>query len=866
MTPWFRRISAFLRRGRLDRQLREELSQHVEARAQSFARDGVPIDEARRLAARSIGNVTRLREESRDAWGCPGIDGFIQDARFGLRQLRRAPLFTAATVLTLALTIGATAALFAIANAAVFRPLPYPQSDRLVIATVSYEGRNIERFDEGTALLAMQEGTRTLEATATADSTSANFTGGAQPERLRGARISGRFFDVMGVQPMVGRTFSEEELQRGGPPAIILSHALWDRAFGRTTDVIDRNVTLDDVSYRVVGVMPPGFRYPGATMYWQPWFPRGNKSGVYYTDFIGRLHADVSPAAVREELTALRLTHAGAISKRAHQMSIDVRPLHAALRGSFRRPVVLLLGIVACVLLIACANIANLLLARTSARRHELGLRTALGAGGGRLARQLLVESALLASLGVLPGLAIASFGLRAFKALGPTDLSRLPGIDIDPAAVLFTLAITMCTGLLFGVAPAIAAGRADPQEWIKAPRGGTGRSSSHPKRLLVVLELGAAVVLTIGAALLVKSFFNYNRVDRGFSGDAVVTASIPLPLPRYADAFVRREFSERVLDRLRAHPSVAAATHSDSGLTGIVMTIPLPAQFTSSGRTSEAESYAVSFVGKDYFQTFGIPIIAGTECPSSAGPRAAVVTEPLARLMFANQSPLGQSIDLSGEGQHTIVGVARGVHELRTNAASGPQVYACSPPEQAPRSGTIAVRVRDGVDPMSIAPSIRDAVQAADPMQPVVGVKTVTELVGEAVVSRWFDGALIAALASVAIVLAAFGLYAVVAYLVAQRTHEIGVRVALGARRTDVVGLVLRQGAMMTAAGVAIGIAAAIPLVSLVRSMLFEVEPLDAGMFAVAALLLSAVAMAATCVPALRASRVDPIVSLRTE
>ena len=274
MTPWFRRISAFLRRGRLDRQLREELSQHVEARAQSFARDGVPIDEARRLAARSIGNVTRLREESRDAWGCPGIDGFIQDARFGLRQLRRAPLFTAATVLTLALTIGATAALFAIANAAVFRPLPYPQSDRLVIATVSYEGRNIERFDEGTALLAMQEGTRTLEATATADSTSANFTGGAQPERLRGARISGRFFDVMGVQPMVGRTFSEEELQRGGPPAIILSHALWDRAFGRTTDVIDRNVTLDDVSYRVVGVMPPGFRYPGATMYWQPWFPR----------------------------------------------------------------------------------------------------------------------------------------------------------------------------------------------------------------------------------------------------------------------------------------------------------------------------------------------------------------------------------------------------------------------------------------------------------------------------------------------------------------------------------------------------------------------------------------------------------------
>jgi putative ABC transport system permease protein len=340
----------------------------------------------------------------------------------------------------------------------------------------------------------------------------------------------------------------------------------------------------------------------------------------------------------------------------------------------------------------------------------------------------------------------------------------------------------------------------------------------------------------------------------------------VPLPLPRYRDAIARREFSDRVLDRLRRLPSIESVTHSQSGLTAIVMTIALPAQLTAGGRRSDEESFGVSFVGADHFRTFGIPIVAGTDCPPPAVERRAVLSESFARLMFPAQSPVGQTIDIAGAGRHTIVGVAGNVRALRTNTSGMPQVYVCAGAANAPARGVIAIRARNGVDPLALAPALRDAVRAADPMQPVVEVKTVPQFVGEAVVTRWFEGGLIVSLAAIAVVLATFGLYAVVAYLVAQRTHEIGVRMALGARRADVLGLVLREGGTITALGLALGVLAALPLVRLVRSMLFDVQPLDVATFAAGVILLSAVALAATCVPALRASRVDPLIALRAE
>jgi putative ABC transport system permease protein len=867
MTPWIRRLRAMMRRRRLDRDLREELAQHVEARARRLAADeGVALDEARRRAAVLLGNLTRLREDSREQWGFPRAESAIMDLRYGARQMRRTPLLTAAAALTLALTIGSTAALFAIVNAVILRPLPYRHSDRIMNITIESEGRGIGRMDAPTAAIAVRAGTRAFESVAAYDSTGGNLTGGRQPERVGGALVSPAFFDVMGVVPLHGRSFAADEVGPGSPAVIVLSYALWQRAFGAPADLGDRVVRLDDVAYRVIGVMPAGFRFPGRAEYWRPWAPRGvGTGGLYYTDFLGRLRPGVSPGAARDELYALRAAHENELPARARQSAIVMASLHESLRGGFRNPLMLLFAIVGCVLLIACANIANLLLARGAERRRELGLRTALGASRGRLVRQLLIESVLLALVGAVPGVLIAGGALRVFKAIGPANLARLPGIEIDTAVLLFTLAVTLGAGLLFGTAPAFAAGQVDPQSALKES-GRVSPGRSHPKRLLVVFEIAVAVVLTIGAALLAKSFVRYNAVDRGFDAARVLLVSVPLPRPRYADPGARVDFSRRTIDRLRTNPGIASATHTGSLPNTIVMSVALPARLTEAGKANERESFGVSYIGAGFFRTFGIPLVAGSECPDRGDARLAVVTDRLARIFFPDRPALGESIEVSGEGSLTIVGVAVDVRAMASNVVEWPKVYVCSAHRNPPVSGFVAIRVHDGVDPAAMIPVLREAIQTVDPSQPLVDLKPLSAMVGDAVTDRWFDAALIAAFAALAIVLAMLGLYALVAYLVAQRTHEIGVRVALGAGRTDVVRLVLGQGSMLTAAGVGIGLAAALPLVRFVRSMLFEVEPLDPGMFALAALALAGTALLATTIPAWRAMRVDPIIALRSE
>jgi putative ABC transport system permease protein len=867
MTPWIRRLLALSRRPQLDRELREELDAHVETRARQLsAQEGVPLDEARRRAAVLVGNVTRLREESREQWGFPRFESVIQDLRYGVRQLRRTPIFTVAAMFTLALTIGSTAALFAIVNAVVLRPLPYRDSERIMSVTIESDGRSIGRMDVPTAAAAIRAGTRAFESVAAYDSTGGNLTGGLQPERVSGALVSSAFFDVMGVAPMLGRSFVADEAAPGGPAVIVLSYALWQRTFGAPADLGDRVVRLDDVAYRVIGVMPAGFRFPGRAEYWRPWMQRGAGANVvYYTDFVGRLRPGVSPSAARDELVALRAAHESELPTRVRQSSIVIVSLHESLRGALRNPLVLLLAIVACVLLIACANIANLLLARGAERRRELSLRTALGADRPRLVRQLLIESMLMAVAGAVPGVLLAVGSLRVFKAIGPASIARLPGIDIDAAVLFFTLAVTLGAGLLFGIAPALAAGRVDPQSALKETER-TSRARSHPKRLLVVLELAAAVVLTIGAALLAKSFARYTAVDRGFDATRVLVASVPLPRPRYATPAARLDFSRRTLERLRANPAIASATHSGGLPNFVVMTVPLPARLTASGKPTPQESFAVSYVGPAFFSTFGIPLTGGVECPDGGDTSLALLSDNMARLFFPGRSAVGESFEVPGEGPYRIVGVAANVRAMASNAVGWPQVYVCSAHQDPPASGYIAIRVRDGVDPATMIPTLREAIHSVDASQPVVDLKPLSAMVDEAVTDRWFDAALIATFAAVAIVLAVLGLYALVAYLLAQRTREIGVRMALGATRTDVVRLVLRQGSIVTAIGIALGLAAALPLVSYVRSMLFEVEPLDPGMFVAAAVLLAGTALVATAIPAWRAMRVDPIIALRIE
>jgi putative ABC transport system permease protein len=541
--------------------------------------------------------------------------------------------------------------------------------------------------------------------------------------------------------------------------------------------------------------------------------------------------------------------------------------LHDRLYGSFAAPLTLLLGVVIAVLLIGCANVANLLLARASVRRQELTLRTALGANRGRITRQLLAESLLLALLGAAPGLAVAAYALRAFLALGPAELTRIPGIVIDTRVLVFTVAVTVVVGLLFGVVPAVSAARMGSDDLLKGGPRSSGRHGTRPRRALVALELAAAVVVTIGAALLAKSLIRFEAVDRRFDADRVLTASMTLPRPRYADPAARRAFYDGVLERVRALPAIEAAT-MPAGLDSLSMTMPWPAGSRPGPPGSPSAPIGVVEVGASNFRTFGIPMLSGRDCDANrpGAARSVVVNDRMARRAFPGQSVLGRQIDLGSEGSFAIVGVSADVFDLALNAVPLAKVFICADGVDPSPYVQIALRARAGVDAASLAPALREIVRAVDPAQPVADIATVRQHVDEAGASRRFDTLLFGAFAGLAFVLAVFGLYAVTAYLVAQRSREFGIRMALGARRGTVLLLVVRQALAPAAAGICLGLVASAAVTRLLRSMLFEVGTLDPGVFAGVAVVLAIVATLAAVIPARRAVHVDPAVTLRCE
>jgi putative ABC transport system permease protein len=804
------------------------------------------------------------RREPGDRAGASFLESLVQDGVYGLRQLKRSPLFTAAAVLTLGLAIGANSALFAVANAVLLRPLPYPDSDRLVsITVVSQKGVDLQRMDEPTGVLAMTTGVREFQALALYDSTAANFLGGTEPEHIAGGLASEPFFRVMGIPPAFGRTFVANEFQPGGPKVVVLSDGLWARAFGRRLDLLGDVVTLDDQSYRVVGIMPRDFIFPGRAEFWIPLFPRVLEGGLYYRNLIGRLTASSSTEGAQQAFAALRRAHEATLPQGALQTDVRVVALHERLNGQYRNSLVLLWGVVGCVLLIACANVANLQLARSSTRRRELAVRAAIGASQGRLVRQMLAESVLLACLGAVPGLALAAAGLRAFEAFGPAGLTRIVGEGFDSELVGFTLATTLGTGILFGLAPALVAGRSDPHASLRDGRLSSGRTG--PWRALVTFQLAAAVVLTIGAALLAKSFVRFQAIDRGFVADNVLTASISLPRTRYADEPRRRAFFEHVVERLQAISTVESVSAAPVGLGGMQVTFNWPHKNVAA--QERAQVSLRTDVDADFFRTYGVPIRAGTSCAALERMPTAVVNERMARLAFPGRSAVGEQLDLGEQGSYTVVGVAGNVRRFDTNQMPLPTIYGCaSPADASPHSGVIAVRVRNGVDAMTVVPALREAVRSADPNQPISNITSVSEMVAAAVTSRWFEAGLVVAFAGVAVVIAILGLYALMAYTVARRTYEIGLRLAIGATRMNVIRLVLRQGVFPTSVGVAVGLAGSVPLVGLLQSMIFEVDTLDVSVFMAVAALSSIVAMVAVAIPAVRAARVDPIQALRVE
>jgi putative ABC transport system permease protein len=792
------------------------------------------------------------------------MSALMQDVRYGIRQLSKARAFTAAVVATLGLAVGANTLLFAIANATIVRVLPYRDSQHIVSMTSSARGVDTQRIDEPTARLAASAAVEPFDAVAIYDQTASTLTNGSQPERLTGALVGERFFEVFQTTPRLGRTFTAEERREGGPGAVILSDGLWTRRFAGDPTVIGRSIQLDGRTLTIVGVMPRGFAFPGRSEFWMPHLPRRLAGGGYFfADAVGRLRAGSTPANARDALLALRRAHAAELPAPVLATDIIVLSLQRRLYGDFRRPLLILGGVVVCVLLIACANITNLLLARATARQTELSIRIAIGATRARLFRQLAIESLLLAVLGLLPAMAVSAGGLRLVRAFGPPTLARMPELAIDWRVFEFSVLVTVATGLLFGLAPAFAAARTPPLDALKTARL-AGRSSGRPRRALVVLEIAAAIVLTLGAALLVKSFARYLGVDRGFRPAGVLTGSIALPRATYPTDEARRSFHDRTIERVRAIPGVESASLSAIGLSGMSMTVRWP----SADGAPEASNWTVAIanaVGVDHFRTYGIPIVEGGECPAVDMP-VAVVNQALARRAFPGRSALGERLPLPQIDSPTIVGVAADVRRISDNAPPDPLVYACARRTEAPSAVTVALRVRPAIAAQSLAPALRAAVAAVDPQQPVTRVTTVEDAVREGVSARWFDAGVIVALAMLALALAMVGLYGLIAYQVAQRTSEIGVRMALGADRGAVRRLILREGCVLTALGVGIGLTGSLPLVTFIRTMLFDVQPLDRSVYALVPLIVAVVALLATSIPASRAARIDPLAALRSE
>ena len=795
------------------------------------------------------------------------MNEFLLDIRDATRSMRRSPWFTALVVTILALGIGANTALFGLVNAVLLRPLPYPDSDRIVSIGSAMGGD--EAVDVQTVRAVLDGRTRSFDALAAYEPGDANLTGGAEPESVTGGSITSRFFQVMGVRPALGREFSPAETRDGASGVVIIAHSLWKRDFGADPGVIGRTVKLDDRGYVVIGVMPAGFAYPRGAEYWLPLeLPTPEAGSMYYAFLLGRLRPGIPLDAARSELALFRRAHAAELPVDPEKNPLSIMSLHERTYGDLRPALLILLGTVGCVLLIACANVANLLLARAARHRRDLALRSALGAGRARLVRQILVESILLSLLGGLIGLVVALNVLDIFTATAPARLVRVPGVALDGRVLLFTFAVSVVTGLLFGLAPAYSIARSNLSDILKdgGSRRYAGAGSANPRRLLVTGELAIAVVLLIGAGLLAKSFIRFRDVDSGFRPSNILRATIALPAARYSNPTQIESFFHDALERVRAIPGVEAATLSDIAPLG-GSTMMTTRTTDSTGAVKRSPMIAVGKVGTDYFRTYGIPLKAGRDLMDADGataPRVAVVNESLARYFFPGRPAVGEQLSMGAPAPYTIVGVVADVRMSAPRPGSPPAIY--FPLAQSIPSGFATISIRARSDPHALATPVRAAVQSVDPEQPIASITTMDEVLAEFMAPRRFNALLLGSFAALALALSALGLYGVISYLVTQRTREIGVRMALGAERRDVVQTVLWQGMALALGGVAIGVTASLGLTKLIDGLLFHVESRDPLVFAGVPLVLLAVAALAIAIPARRASRVDPAIALRAE
>ena len=816
----------------------------------------------------------------------------IQDLRYGLRVLGKNPGFAAVAVITLALGIGANTAIFSVVNGVLLQPLPYPHPDRIMrLSESSPDFRTMAVSYPNFVDWKAQN--RSFAGLAAFRREDYDVTGGGQPEHLNGKMVSADFFRVLGIHPVLGRDFDARADRLGASPVVLLGGGLWSRRFGSSPAVLGTQLRLSGRSYTIAGVVPAGFQFGGkAEVYtlleqWDDILARSREMhpGMYV---VGRLKPGVTQAQAQSEMSAIAARLAEAYPKSNSRHGINVTPLTGVIVGNVRPTLLVLLGAVGFVLLIACANVANLLLARFTRRQKEIAIRCAIGAGHGRVVRQLLTESVVLALAGGIAGLAIALWGTQAVLAAVPGGLPRADDIGLDPWVLAYTLGVSLLTGIVFGLAPAAHVSVTDLHETLN--EGSRGSSAGHRRlrNLLVASEVAAAVVLLAGAGLMLRTIGSLVRVDPGFAPDHVLTFSVGLSPANTSSSGRILQILEQTVDRIQNVPGVKSAAvstsiplgGSDSEIPFYVNGRPRP---TSQGDMSWALLYAT---GPGYLKAMGIPLLRGRYIEPQdmhRGAHLAVIDEVMARTVFPHEDPVGKSIviaDLSGNlGPEVsvpkeIVGIVGHVSHWGIDRDAAVRVRnqlylsLSQIPDQFMKgtAGSSVFVVRTGVDPLATLPAVRGAVLEVSSDQPVYGVRTMDQIVATSIAGRRFSMLLLGIFAGLAVLLAAVGIYGVISYTVAQRTREIGIRMALGAGQADVVKVFAAQGMIPVLAGLAIGLGASFGLTRLMAGMLYGVKAGDPVTLIGAALVLAAVALIAILVPACRATRVAPVVALRYE
>jgi len=875
---WIARLLAPVARLRTDRDIDAELRSHLDLHIDDNIRAGMSPDAARRAAWIALGGLERMKDEYRDQRGFPMLDSLARDVRHALRLLMKSPAFSLTAIAILGLGIGANAAIFSVVNAVVLRPLPFPDSTRIVRVWHTpprEQFAGLPRFSVSPAnYLDWRAQSTAFEQLAVYRAGAANLTGRGEPDALRAAVVSGEFFEALRTSAILGRTLAPGDDAPDRSHVVVLGEAVWKTRFGADAGIVGRPIQLNGEPYAVVGVVSQQLKFPDFADVWLPlvWTATDRAvRGNHNYRVIGRLRDGIDVRRAQAEMTT--------ISQRLEQQypadnkgwGAIVLPLHDDLVSDVRWGLLVLLGAVACVLLIACANLANLLLARVLGRARELAIRTAVGAGRGRIIQQLLVESTVLALAGGAVGLAAANWTIGLIVQSFGASLPRAAEVTLDARVLIFTLSIAVLTGVIAGVAPAWRMTRGDANEALKQGlgRGGSQAGERRVRNLLVTSEVALALMLLVAAGLLIRTLSELRAVDPGIDPHNVVTMTVALPRTKYPERAQSVRFFDDALRRVRALPGVASASAIDSlPLGGGGSTQPVAIEGEPARPLSEQPEVPVRIIAVGYSETIGMRILEGREFADSdrsGRPLVALISASTARRFWPNQRVIGKHLTLGllSDEIREVIGV---VSDVKVNGLGDSEAQTIYVPHAQVASGGMSLVVRSALAPQAVVTSVVGAVHQVDSEQPVIEVLTMDQVIGQSIAQQRFAMRLLTAFAALALLLAGIGIYGVLSYTVRQRVQEIGIRMALGAASRDVVRMVLVEGLKPTFAGLTLGILGAAALGRVLTSLIYGVTPRDIATFGVVSIVVLGVGVLACLVPAYRATRVDPLLALRAE